>query len=92
MWKPHVILQDLLKTLIENVILQDLPQNLDENNNFIFVSQDLPQSCFEDTKNVAFPNLRENNKFFHKICFDIIIGVWEQLSKERKRQKSLSIC
>lgn len=36
-WKPHVILQDLLKTLIENVILQDLPQNLDENNKILFL-------------------------------------------------------
>ena len=91
-WKPHVILQDLLKTLIENVILQDLPQNLDENNKILFVSQDLPQSCFEDTKNVAFQDLLsklERNVFSQDLLW--YIGVWEQLCKERKGQKSLSI-
>jgi len=51
-------LQDLLKTLIENVILQDLPQNLDENNKFFFLFHKISfKAVLSDTKNVAFQDL-----------------------------------
>lgn len=76
-WKPHVILQNLLKTLIENVILQDLPQNLDENNKILFLFHKISFKAVLRTQKmlpfkIYFPNLRENNTFFHKICIDIL--------------------
>lgn len=74
-WKPHVMLQDLLNTLIENVILQDLPQNLDENNKILFLFHKISfKAVLSDTKNVAFQDLlsKLERTFFHKICFDIL--------------------
>lgn len=73
-WKPHVIFQDLLKTLIENVILQDLPQKLIwmKTTKFYFCFTRSPSKLFWVTQKmlpfkIYFPNLRE--RFF---CFDIL--------------------